>query len=324
MKNKLYILLLIALLANLGLSSEPMLKMGWFDSLTAIKSLNEIKLANGDFIIGYSKTKELSAYKSMFIEAEKNNVSVILQIPVSLIKEKNLVDIENIIVTGNSYDSCYGWLLYDEPDNDKTVGASDLEEVYTLIKKISSKKVFLILRHPKTAHIYIPYCDVLLSDDYPIYLNSNKYGNIASEDYAGRIFKLSNICKEYKKEFGMVIQAFGEDSNGESQFKRRLPDSDELEALINVCILNNAQYIFAWTYYRTNQNWVNQTYTPVTNKIVEYYINNPLNQFEVVYKNNNYIISKSNDYYYVMNLSTKPIKYNEIVIQPFKIQLFRE
>lgn len=165
----------------------------------------------------------------------------------------------------------YGWYLADEPAINEDLGPASPEvagELYRAIKdEDPNRPVAVAFSTSEQPEDYRQAMDVMLFDDYPCHRGQPEFDGF--EDWWKRLQSRAVVGAE-EGGFIPVLQAFGENAQGEHQFGRRLPTPTEQRYMVFSSVQAGATGLLFWTRYRASRPWIDRVLQPIVSELREF------------------------------------------------------
>ena len=240
------------------------LQIGWFDHLGTEIEVDEIAEAGFDIVLPYSGTNPVERAIEYTDAASAQGLSVILEIPRSIIAADDMNALRLYVSPFEENAAVYGWYLADEPSIQSSLKPENLSHAYNEIKNITpDKPAYITLIQSNLAHLYTDSLEIIMHDFYPVKAGTEEFKSKELQCFRDHVAEYAHLAQRNKKEFWFIIQAYGEDAEGNPQFGRRLPTQGESQYMFYISLFSRPKGILYWTWYRTNKVWVRNTLSPM-------------------------------------------------------------
>jgi hypothetical protein len=251
------------------LEGDANFPLGWYDSLDARGGVFEIARQGMNVVLPYhTEAGDEHAYLDAALAA---GLKVVLEIDRSLVKAESPDGVRRYVSRYKAHPALYGWYLADEPTINEELGPATPEvagELYRAIKDEDPKSpVAVAFSKTEQAEDFRQAMDVMLFDDYPCREGKPEFDGF--EDWWGRLQDRAAVGAE-EGGFIPVLQAFGEDAQGEPQFGRRLPTSAEQRYMVFSSVQAGATGLMFWTRYRASREWIDRVLEPIVSEFREF------------------------------------------------------
>jgi hypothetical protein len=192
-------------------------------------------------------------------KADQLGLGVFLGLPrkaVSSADEKNITAIVKALANEHAL---WFWYIYDEPSEQELPLAS-AEKVYALLRRLDPQRPSVILANtPGTLTQYLPFCDLIWSNRYPIAATSPEKSSLRP---LADTVRTNMKAAQGRKPLWSVVQ--GQDNKGSPKLRARrpgLPKPDDRNHRPNAAELRAAAHIaiasgsMAVVYYWAPEDW---------------------------------------------------------------------
>jgi hypothetical protein len=254
---------------SVPLTSDASFPLGWYDSLEARGGVFDIAKQGMNVVLPYhTEAGDEHAYLDA---AQVAGLKVVLEIDRKLVKAESSADVRQYVSRYKSHPALYGWYLADEPSINSDLGPASPEvagELYRVIKDEDPKSpVAVAFAKTEQAEDFRQAMDVMLFDDYPCREGKPEFDGF--EDWWGRLQDQAAVGAE-EGGFIPVLQAFGENAQGEPQFGRRLPTPAEQRYMVFSSVQAGATGLLFWTRYRASREWIDRVLQPIVSEFREF------------------------------------------------------
>jgi hypothetical protein len=243
-------------------SAEAGFPLGWYDSLDSRGGVFDMAQQGMNMVLPYHT--EDGSPKAYLDTARAAGVQVVLEIDRSLVRTSDSGAVREYVARYKEHPAVYGWYLADEPTTTKDLGPlspKDANRLYRAIKdEDGDRPVAVAFGAHEKAERFRHAMDVMLFDDYPVRSGQPEFGGLSQ--WWDRLRKRAEIGSE-EGGFFPVLQAFGEDDQGNAQFGRRLPTEREQRYMIYSSVQAGATGLLFWNRYRAADKWIDQVLVPI-------------------------------------------------------------
>jgi hypothetical protein len=236
--------------------------LGWYDSLDARGGVFDMAQQGMNMVLPYHTDD--GSPKAYLDAATAAGVQVVLEIDRSLVKTSDPGAVRDYVARYKEHPAVYGWYLADEPTTTGDLGPlspKDANRLYRAIKdEDGDRPVAVAFGVHEDAQHFRQAMDVMLFDDYPVKSGQPEFGGLPK--WWDRLRENAAIASE-EGGFFPVLQAFGEDDDGNAQFGRRLPTEKEQRYMVYSSVQAGATGLLFWNRYRSADRWVDQVLVPI-------------------------------------------------------------
>ncbi|MFI4911971.1 MAG: hypothetical protein ACIAQZ_09930 [Sedimentisphaeraceae bacterium JB056] len=237
---------------------DPSFELGFYESGSYTRVKDD---ADADVVMNYYGPSNSFTYLNA---CQAKGLKVMVQIPPAAVEDADLADIETFVTglqtNGEDHPAILAWYLYDEPDG-HDVSAANCEAAYDKIRSLSSLPIALtFIYYPWHCKVqeYHEAFDIMLFDEYP-YPVQTAYGSMdfwrsnTNSSWMAVTAGHGSVLNNYGRDFIPIQQSLGRQSgtsSGDLYYDLRLPSLSEADAMANFSILNGADSLIWFTYYR--------------------------------------------------------------------------
>lgn len=244
--------------------------LGWYDSITNLDTLPRIAGEGMNMVMPYIGQQSIQEVRAYLDRAAAAGIKVMVEIPRNQVRRDHRWLITQFVKQLKTHPAVLGWYLFDEPEFIK-LSPRILERVYRAIKAEDPHHTVAIA-FGKLIHIkkYIKALDTVIYFKYPCYYDSPKFCGLENGIFRKLTSTAAFLAKQ-QDHFWMALQGYGENEDGSpTKFNRRLPSIAEERYMVYSAILAQADGLFFWTHYRSQQRWINSVLTPIVKELKNY------------------------------------------------------
>ena len=143
--------------------------------------------------------------------------------------------------------------------------------MYRAIKAEDPKHtVAIAFGRPLYIRKYLKALDTVMYFKYPIMDNSPEFSGLENGIFSKLLNNVTAIAQK-PHDVWFILQGYGRDKYGrQTKFKRRLPTAAESRYMVYSAILAQADGLFFWTHYRSQQPWIDSVLTPIIQELKNY------------------------------------------------------
>lgn len=244
--------------------------MGWYDTVTNLDTPAQIAREGINIVMLYTGKRSIKEVKTYLDRAAAAGIKVMVEIPRDEVRRDHRWLITQFVKELKTHPAVFGWYLFDEPEYIK-MSPRILERVYRGIKAEDPEHT-VGMAFGRLIHIkrYLKALDAVIYFKYPCYYDSPKFCNLQNGIFRKLAETVAFIAKD-QSHFWFVLQGYGEDKYGRpTKFNRRLPTFAEERYMLYSAILAQADGLFFWTHYRSQQQWIDSVLTPIVDELQNY------------------------------------------------------
>ncbi len=244
--------------------------LGWYDTVTNLDTPAQIAREGINIVMLYTGKRSIKEVKTYLDRAAAAGIKVMVEIPREEVRRDHRWLITQFVKELKTHPAVFGWYLFDEPEYIK-MSPRILERVYRGIKAEDPEHT-VGMAFGRLIHIkrYLKALDTVIYFKYPCYYDSPKFCNLQNGIFRKLAETVAFIAKD-KSHFWFVLQGYGEDKYGRpTKFNRRLPTFAEERYMLYSAILAQADGLFFWTHYRSQQQWIDSVLTPIVEELQNY------------------------------------------------------
>lgn len=239
-------------------------RVGWYDTLSHTDTPERLAAAGFDSVMPYAGSSSGEEARAYLEAARKAGVGVHLDIPRSLVSDRNLAALEGYVRAARGSPALLSWYLYDEPEWKLKIGPRTLASAYERVKALDPERdIDLVFMFPRLSGAYRRAMDRYWIDWYPVAQRSREFAAFRLGRYADRMKAFGRRADRYGLSLTIVVQGFGEDEDGKPQFWRRLPTPAEARYMFYAALLSRPEEVVYWTLYRTRDEWFLGVLVPI-------------------------------------------------------------
>ncbi len=244
--------------------------LGWYDSVTNLATPAQIASEGINIVMPYVGNHSIQEVKAYLDRAAAAGIKVMVEIPRDQVRRDHRWLITQFVKELKTHPAVFGWYLFDEPEYIK-MSPRILERVYRGIKAEDPQHT-VAMAFGRLMHIqrYLKALDTVIYFKYPCYYDSPKFCNLQNGIFRKLTETVAFIARD-QSHFWMALQGYGEDKYGRAtKFNRRLPTMAEEKYMVYSAILSQADGLFFWTHYRSQQQWIESVLTPIIKELHNY------------------------------------------------------
>ena len=243
--------------------------LGWYDSVDYLDTPAKIANEGINAVIPYTGNSNLQEVRAYLDRAAAAGIKVVVEIPRDAVRSKRTEQVIQFVREFKSHPATYGWYLYDEP-NPSIITPTALKQIYRAVKAedpehtvaIAFNRLFRMVK-------YFGAFDVALYDKYPALYDSPEFTGFEKGIFKKLVDTAVSLTKD-RSDFWYIVQGYGENSDGQPQFDKRLPTQTEQRYMVYTAILAEADGLFFWAHYRSQQQWIDTVLTPIIEELQNY------------------------------------------------------
>ena len=192
-------------------------------------------------------------------KADQLGLGVFLGLPRKAVSTADEAALTSIVKALANEHALWFWYIYDEPSPQELPLAS-AEKVYALLRRLDPQRPSVILANtPGTLTQYLPYCDLIWSNRYPIAATSPEKSSLRP---LADTVRTNLKAAQGRKPLWSVVQ--GQDNKGSPKLRQRRPDlpkpddrnhrpnAAELRAAAHIAIASGSMAV---VYYWAPEDW---------------------------------------------------------------------
>lgn len=201
----------------------------------------------------------ISDARAYLRKADQLGLGVFLGLPRKAVSSADEEDITAIVKALANEHALWFWYIYDEPSEQELPLAS-AEKVYALLRRLDPQRPSVILANtPATLTQYLPFCDLIWSNRYPIAATSPEKSSLRP---LADTVRTNMKAAQGRKPLWSVVQ--GQDNKGSPKLRARRPglakpddrnhrpNAAELRAAAHIAIASGSMAV---VYYWAPEDW---------------------------------------------------------------------
>ncbi|MEM7758546.1 MAG: hypothetical protein AAF298_10530 [Cyanobacteria bacterium P01_A01_bin.40] len=255
-------------------SSQPSVPynfpLGWYDSITNLDTPAQIADQGMNLIMPYTGKHSVPEVKAYLDRAAAAGIMVMVEIPRIEVRRDHRWLITQFVKQLKNHPAVYGWYLFDEPEFTK-MSPRILERVYRAIKAEDPQHpVAMAFGRLLYIRKYLKALDTVMYFKYPIMDNSPEFSGLENGTFS-KLLNTATVIAQKPQDVWFILQGYGRDKYGrQTKFKRRLPTAAEARYMVYSGILAQADGLFFWTHYRSQQQWIDSVLRPIIQELKNY------------------------------------------------------
>ncbi|MEM8718693.1 MAG: hypothetical protein AAGE84_05220 [Cyanobacteria bacterium P01_G01_bin.39] len=255
-------------------SDQPLISdnfpLGWYDSVSNLDTPALIADEGMNIIMPYIGESSIQEVKAYLDQAAAAGMKIMVEIPRLEVRRDHRWLITQFVKELKTHPAVHGWYLFDEPEFIK-LSPRILERVYRAIKAEDPKHtVAIAFGRPLYIRKYLKALDTVMYFKYPIMDNSPEFSGLENGIFSKLLNNVTAIASK-PHDVWFILQGYGRDKHGrQTRFKRRLPTAAESRYMVYSAILAQADGLFFWTHYRSQQQWIDSVLTPIVQELKGY------------------------------------------------------